>query len=88
MKIKNGFALRRFADKWIAVSVDELADMRNTLITLNKTAAFVWEQLQTDTDYDTLLAALVSRFEVDEATAAADLEAFLQKARKAAILDE
>lgn len=88
MKIKNGFALRRFADRWIAVSVDELADTRNTLITLNKTAAFVWEQLQTDTDRETLLAALTQRFDVTNEEAAADLDAFLGKAREAGILDD
>lgn len=88
MKIKDGFALRRFADKWIAVSVDELADTRNTLITLNKTAAFAWEELQKDTDRETLLAALTARFDVAEAVAAADLDAFLKKAREAGILDD
>ena len=88
MKIKNGFALRRFADKWIAVSAHELADTRNTLITLNKTAAFVWELLQTDTDRVSLLAALTARFEADEAVIAADLDAFLQQAREAGLLDE
>ena len=88
MKIKTGFALRRFADKWIAVSCDELADTRNTLITLNKTAAFVWEHLQDDTDRDTLLAALTARFNADETVIAADLDAFLQQAREAGILDE
>ena len=88
MKIKNGFALRRFADQWIAVSCDELADTRNTLITLNKTAAFVWEQLQEDTDRDAILSALTARFDGDEAQIAADLDAFLEQAGKAGILDE
>lgn len=88
MKIKHGFALRRFADHWIAVSVDELADTRNTLITLNKTAAFVWEQLETDTDRETVLCALCARFDADEAVLAADLDNFLTKAREAGILDD
>jgi len=88
MKIKNGFILRRFADKWLAVSVDELADTRNTLITLNKTAAYVWERLQTDTDRETLIAALTERFDVEETVAAADVDAFLTKARGAGLLDE
>lgn len=88
MKIKNGFILRRFADKWLAVSVDELADTRNTLITLNKTAAYVWELLQTDTDRETLIAALTERFDVEETVATADVDRFLSEARKAGLLDE
>ncbi len=88
MKIKNGFALRRFADQWIAVSVDELADTRNTLITLNKTAAFVWEQLQTGTTRDALITALTEHFAVDQTVAAADIDRFLNEAREAGLLDE
>ena len=88
MKIKNGFALRRFADQWIAVSCDELADTRNTLITLNKTAAYVWALLQEDTDRDAILSALTARFDAEERVVAADLDAFLQQAREAGILDE
>lgn len=88
MKIKNGFALRRFADQWIAVSVDELADTRNTLITLNKTAAFVWEHLQSDTTREALIDALTAHFDVEDAVAAADVDRFLQNAREAGLLDE
>ncbi len=88
MIIKNGFILRRFADKWIAVSSDETADSRNILITLNKTGAFVWELLQKDTTREALIASLTDRFDVSEDTAARDVDAFLQKAREAALLDE
>ncbi len=88
MKIKNGFVLRRFADQWLAVSADELADTRNTLISLNKTAAFVWEQMQTDTTRDALITALTDRFDVDETVAAADVDHFLTVAREAGLLDE
>lgn len=88
MKIKNGFVLRRFADKWIAVSVDELADTRNTLITLNKTAAYAWECLQTDTTRDALIAALTTRFDVTDELAGADVDRFLTVAREAGLLDE
>ncbi|MBQ4618189.1 MAG: PqqD family protein [Clostridia bacterium] len=88
MKIKQGFALRRFADKWIAVSCDELADTRNVLITLNKTAAFAWEQLEKGTDRAALLEALCDRFDVERDVASRDLDAFLQKAREAGILDD
>lgn len=88
MKIKNGFALRQFADQWIAVSVDELADTRNVLITLNKTAAFAWKQLQSDISREALIAALVERFDADEHVIRADTDRFLDQAREAGLLDE
>ena len=88
MKIKDGFVMRRFGDKWIAVAAEELADSHNMLITLNRTSAAMWELLSTDTDYDTVLHGLLERFDVDEATVRADLDRQLEALRKAGILDE
>ncbi len=85
MTIKQGFILRRFADKWLAVCAD---DSRNALITLNKTGAFVWERLQSDTTREALIHDLTDRFDVSEDVAEGDVDAFLQKAREAELLDE
>ncbi len=88
MKIKSGFMIRRFADRWIVVPVDEQADKRNVLITLNKTAAVAWEHLQADTTREALIAALTERFEVEEAVVAEDADRFLRVVREAGLLDE
>ncbi len=88
MKIKDGFVMRRFGDKWIAVAAEELADSHNMLITLNRTSAAMWELLSVDTDYDTVLKGLLARFDAEEATVRADLDRGLETLRKAGILDE
>ena len=88
MKIKNGFVMRRFGDHYIAVAADELADTHNVLITLNSTAAALWELLAADTDYDTVLRGLLDRFDADEAVLRDDLDRSLAMLRKAGILDE
>ena len=88
MKIKNGFAMRRFGDKWIAVATDELADSHNVLITLNESAAAMWELLVCDTDYDTVLQGLLDRFEADESCIRRDLDRGLAMLREAGVLDE
>ena len=49
MKIKDGFALRNFADKWIAVSINDNTHENNLFITLNNSGAFVWNLLQNET---------------------------------------
>lgn len=41
MRLKSKYVLRHFADKWIAVSVDDSADQNNAFITMNKSRAFV-----------------------------------------------
>ena len=45
MKIKDGFMLSEFGDKYIVVAVEQQAEKHNILITLNKTAGFVWQLL-------------------------------------------
>lgn len=87
MKIKPGFALRTFADKWLAVSTDDTSDERHLLITLNKTGAFVWQVLQNDTTYDDVVSRLMQQYDIDEHTAKADLDRFLDITRKAGILE-
>ncbi|MBR5135262.1 MAG: PqqD family protein [Clostridia bacterium] len=88
MKIKNGFVMQRFADKWIAVATDDLADTHNVLITLNPTAAAMWELLTEETDYDTVLQGLLARFDAEEAQIRRDLDRSLAMLRKAGVLDE
>lgn len=88
MKIKEGFVLRKFAGKWLAVASDDLADKHNILITLNKTGVFVWNLLQSDTDYDTVINKITEHYNIDEKTAKTDFDNFLEKTRKAGIIDE
>jgi hypothetical protein len=88
MKIKDGFELRKFGGKWLAVTVDDAADENNVLITLNETGAFVWGILQNESSYSDIITAIVENYEVDEAVAKADLDNFLQVCRENGILDE
>ena len=88
MKIKQGFVLRKFQDQWLAIATDDLPTLQNALVTLNKTGAFVWQCLQQETSYDTLLERITDQYDVDTATARADLDRFIEIARKAGLLEE
>ena len=88
MKIKDGFALRNFADKWIAVSINDNTHENNLFITLNNSGAFVWNLLQNETDYNTVIKAITEKYDIDTKTAQEDFDAFLVKVRNAGILDE
>ena len=88
MKIKDGFALRNFADKWIAVSINDNSHENNLFITLNNSGAFVWDLLQNETDYSTVINAITEKYGIDTTTAQEDFDAFLYKVRSAGILDE
>ncbi len=42
MKIKDEFVLRKFADKWVAVSVNDDMEKEDFFITMNKSGVFLW----------------------------------------------
>lgn len=89
MKIKDEFALRKFGDKWVAVSVNDDTDNKDDFfITLNNSGAFLWNLLQEEISYNGLLSAAVEKYGIDESRLKKDLDAFLQKLRDANILSE
>lgn len=88
MKIKPGFMLRNVAGRDIVVAVGSASMDFNGMISLNETAAFLWKKLEQGADYDALLAAMLDEYETDEITAKEGIDAFLETARNAGLIDE
>lgn len=86
MKIKDGFVLRNICDEYIVVAVGRQTLDFKGLIKLNETGAFLWEQLKNERSEEELLTALCAEYAVDEATAKADIAAFLASLKEAALL--
>jgi len=78
MKLKDSFILREVAGQNVVLPMDGDIDM-NTMITLNGTAAFLWERLQEETSEDALVAALTAEYDVDEARARESVKRFVGK---------
>ncbi|MBR4720634.1 MAG: PqqD family protein [Clostridia bacterium] len=87
MKIKDGFLLRKVADRYIAVAVGEESVNFNAMVTTNETGAFLWEKLKNETTEEELLKALLDEYDVDEERAKADISEFLEKLRDGKLLD-
>ena len=87
MKLKDGFLLREVAGQTVVLPTGGELDL-NMMITLNDTAAFLWEQLQKETDEAALVAALLGEYEVDEATAQKAVADFVAKLREHGFLAE
>lgn len=86
MKIKDGFLLRRVAGETVVLPVGGELDL-NMMITLNDTGTFLWERLQSETDENTLVAALLAEYDVDEATAKKSVAAFVKKLNENGFLE-
>lgn len=87
MKIKDGFVLRHICDEHIVVAVGRQTLDFKGLIKLNDTGAFLWEKLTDDErEENELVAALTAEYAVEEATAKADVAAFLTSLSEADLL--
>ncbi len=87
MKIKEDFILRKVADSYVVVPVNDMTVDFNGIINLNETGAFLFEILQKGADKQELLDKLLSEYEVTSEKAEADIDVFIQKLKDADILE-
>lgn len=85
MKLKDGFILRQVAGENVVLSVSSDVDL-NGMITLNDTGCTLWKRLQTEAELSDLTAALLEEYEVDEPTAAAAAQRFVDKLKELELL--
>jgi len=81
MKQKKGFELRDICgEKVILATGIENVDF-SRMISLNETAAFLWERISDGRDFtaQTLADLLCQEYEVSEATALADAESLIKE---------
>lgn len=87
MRIKEGYMLREAAGETVVVPFGEEALNFQGIISLNETGAFLWRQLEQGCEVDTLVKALLNEYEIDVDTANDDVKDFVEKVKKAGVLD-
>ena len=89
MKVKEDFVLRKVADSYVVVPVNKMTLNFNGIITLNETGAFLWREAEKgDFSVESLTAALLNEYEVDEATATRDVASFVAKLNEQKLAEE
>jgi len=88
MKIKNGYLLREVAGENVVIAVGEAARDFKGMIRLNPTGAFLWKLLESDTDENAMLAAMLDKYDIDEDTAKRDIAAFISSVRGAGLIND
>ncbi len=87
MKIKNGFMLRKVGNQDVVVAVGEASRSFNGIIRLNESGSYLWQKLLVDITKEQLVADMLNDYDIDEATAMADVSSFVVKLREADILE-
>lgn len=82
MKLKRNeeLVMRDIAGECVLIPTGEFAAKFNGMITLNSTAKFIWAHMEEAKSREELTAMLLDAFEVDEETAARDVEGFIATA--------
>ena len=82
MIIKKELIKRESAGETVLVPVGKAVYDANGLFVMNELGAFLWDRLGEADSIQSLTAAVLEHYEVDEATAKADIEEFLEALRK------
>ena len=88
MKRSENFLLRDVAGTLVIVPVGAAVSAFPGMITLNDTAAYLWELLEQEQTEDSLVQALCGQYAVDTDTARKDIVVFLEKLRSVGALTE
>ncbi len=74
MRIHSDFTIQKVGASYVAVPVGETSKTFHGMVRLNGTGAFVWKLMaERDCTEEELVEALLQTYEVDRATAEADI---------------
>lgn len=88
MRRNPEYLIRAVADRQVIVPVGAAAENFIGMIAVNVTGAYLWEKLAQEQTPDTLVEALLDKYEVTREQALKDTLAFLEKLRAAGALIE
>ena len=89
MKLKKDFTIYNMADEYMLIPTgDQMGSFGGTVV-LNDVSAFILEQMKEEHKTEAqLLAALTGAYDVDEATAKADLVGVLKTLKGYGVIEE
>lgn len=88
MHVVPGFVVRQIAGETIAIPAGAAARQLSGLLALGGSGQFLFDLLQTEQSEDSLVKAMLDTYEVDEATARADVAEFVEILRNSGVLVE
>ena len=87
MKIKDGFMLKEIAGTWVVVPLGARVVEFNGLMSLNESSVLLWNKLEKGATIDELVKVILSEYDIDEKTARADVEEFVNLVKEKGLLE-
>lgn len=88
MKTKKGYILRSLGKEFILVAEGLEAADANSLISMNETAAFLWNAVEgKDFEADTLVDLLLQEYDITREVAEKDVALLLQTWQRAGVIN-
>ena len=88
MKLIEGFCVRKILDETVAIPTQEAAHYLSGLASMNESGEFLFQLLQTEQTFESLVEALMNEYEVDKKTAEADVETFVKVLQENNMLED
>lgn len=88
MKLRYDFAVREIVGEYVMVPLGEGALKFGGMVFTSETGALLVEELRRDVTREYLLKRILEDYDVDESTAVADLDEFLENLRSLNLLSE
>lgn len=86
MKLRYEFVVQEVSDDFIAVAVGADASKFNGIVKMNKTSAFVFDQLKNDVTEDEIVAKMLEKYDAEEKRIRKDVKDFIAKLSEADLL--
>ena len=88
MKLKNGIVTNSIDGESFAIATGDAAKEFNGLIKNNPTAAFIFELLKTEQTEDSIVDAMLEKYEVDEPTVRADVKELIDLIKSKNLIED
>lgn len=88
MKLKNGIVTNSIDGESFAIATGDAAKEFNGLIKNNPTAAFIFELLKTEQTEDSIVEAMLEKYEVDEPTVRADVKELIDLLKSKNLIED
>lgn len=88
MKLKDGIVTNSIDGESFAIATGNAAKQFNGLVKNNSTAAFIFELLKKEQTEDSIVNAMLEKYDVDEATVKADVKELIELLKSKNLIED